>query len=119
MTLDPDSPTPIYRQIATILADRIADGEPPPGRRIASETELTAEFGVSQITGRRAVGVIADAGLVERVPGRGAYVVGDRRKLRAALGAARRAGLVSLAYGPADDPAADPEPEPEPEAASG
>ncbi len=75
MTVDHEGKTPLYLQIAAILRDGIKRGVYAPGRPIPSETRLMQEHGVARLTARKAVRVLADEGLVEVVPGRGAYVV--------------------------------------------
>lgn len=72
--IDPDGPTPVYQQIAAILAGRIERGEILPGRRIPSETTLVQEFGVARETARHAVAVLREKGLVITVPQRGTFV---------------------------------------------
>ena len=63
-----------FEQLAVILRERIASGEYPPGRRIPSLLALQEEFGLSSMTVRRAVGVLAQEGLLRVVPGRGTFV---------------------------------------------
>ncbi|MEV8552548.1 GntR family transcriptional regulator [Streptomyces glaucescens] len=75
MTLDLDGPEPLYEQIAQILAARIADGTYPPRRRIPSEAQIVAEYGVSRPTARAAVQLLVERGLVHTVRGKGSYVV--------------------------------------------
>ncbi|GAA0953729.1 GntR family transcriptional regulator [Nonomuraea longicatena] len=72
--IDREGPIPPYQQIATVIRDRIAAGEIPPGRRIPSLVEMEAEFGVARDTLRKAVQVLKDEGLVETVQGMGVYV---------------------------------------------
>ena len=74
MTVDHEGKTPVYLQIAAILRDAIERGDYPPGRPIPSETRLMQQHGVARLTARKAVRVLAGEGLVEVVPGRGAYV---------------------------------------------
>lgn len=74
MTVDHEGKTPLYLQIAAILRDAIESGVYRPGRPIPSETQLMQEHGVARLTARKAVRVLAGEGLVEVVPGRGAYV---------------------------------------------
>jgi DNA-binding GntR family transcriptional regulator len=63
-----------YLQLARILRERIQSGQYPPGRKIPPLTALQEEFGLSDMTVRRAVGLLADEGLLEKVPGRGTFV---------------------------------------------
>lgn len=71
-----------YLQLADILRARVSEGEYPPGAKIPPLLDLQAEFGLSSMTVRRAVGVLVDEGLLVRVPGRGTYV---RRELVSVL----------------------------------
>jgi len=80
MTVDLDGPDPLYEQIATVLAARIADGTYPPRRRIPSEAAICDEFSVSRPTARAAVQLLVDRGLVHTVRGKGSYVVDEPPK---------------------------------------
>jgi GntR family transcriptional regulator len=72
--IDYDGPVPVYRQVAEILKGRIADGTYQAGRRLPSVTGLTQEFGIAQLTARKALRVLVDEGLAEMTPGMGTYV---------------------------------------------
>ncbi|SBT50014.1 GntR family transcriptional regulator [Micromonospora narathiwatensis] len=72
--VDPLSPTPLYVQVANLVAKRIADGELEPLRPIPSESQLQQEYGVARGTVRQAVRLLRDRGLVMTVPQRGTYV---------------------------------------------
>jgi GntR family transcriptional regulator len=67
-------PDPLYRQIAAVIVSRIKDGTYEANRAIPSEASLYEEFGVSRKTVRAAVRVVADAGWVRTVMGRGTFV---------------------------------------------
>lgn len=73
--IDPESGTPIYRQLADIIAAKIASGELAPDRPIPAETRLAEEYGVARLTARRAVRELRERGLVHTVTGRGTFVV--------------------------------------------
>jgi len=65
----------LYEEICARLLDQIRRGVLAPGDRVASEMELAAEFDVSRITSKRALEVLREAGLVERIRGKGTFVV--------------------------------------------
>jgi len=72
--IDYDSATPVYRQVAAILRERIAEGTYQPGRRLPSGRDLVQEFGIAQLTARKALKVLVDEGTAEMTPGMGTYV---------------------------------------------
>ncbi|MHB9880641.1 GntR family transcriptional regulator [Pacificimonas sp. ICDLI1SI03] len=57
---------PLYHQIFLQLREEITSGERSFGSRLPTEEELSAQFGVSRITTRRALDELADSGFVER-----------------------------------------------------
>ncbi|MGH7921578.1 MAG: GntR family transcriptional regulator [Candidatus Dormibacteraceae bacterium] len=65
---------PAYRRVAASLREQIASGELAPGDRLPSETEMTMSLGVSRITIRHALAVLAAEGLVETRHGAGTFV---------------------------------------------
>ena len=67
-------PRPLYRQVESILRERIAGGAWTPGRLLPSEPELADELGVSPGTVRRALVSLERAHLIERRQGRGTFV---------------------------------------------
>lgn len=65
---------PAYRRVAAALRDQIKAGQFAPGDRLPSETEMTISLGVSRITVRHALAVLAAEGLVETRHGAGTFV---------------------------------------------
>lgn len=65
----------LYEEICARVLEQIRRGALGPGDRVASEMELAVEFNVSRITSKRALEVLREAGLVERVRGKGTFVV--------------------------------------------
>src|ERR671913_1575743 len=61
-----DGDGPLHQQIRRAIARPILAGAWAPGRRIPSEHELMARFGVSRMTVNRALASLAGEGLVER-----------------------------------------------------
>jgi len=72
VSIDYDSATPPYQQLAPILRQRIEAGEITA--RLPGEKALQQEFGMALATVRKAVKVLRDEGLVRTVPGWGTYV---------------------------------------------
>jgi GntR family transcriptional regulator len=73
-TVDPQSATPVYLQVADILRSRIQSGQLLPDRPVPSEAQLQQEFGVARGTARKAIALLREQGLVVTVKGRGSYV---------------------------------------------
>lgn len=67
--------SPLYRQIADIIRQRIAKGIWEVGAQIPSFDGLAAEFGVALITVRQAVALLSQEGLVLAQRGRGTHVI--------------------------------------------
>jgi GntR family transcriptional regulator len=74
MMINPQSPIPIYRQLADQLTAKIRAGEFRPGERIPSEHQLAAFFGIGRPTARQAVDLLVRKGLLTRRRGSGTYV---------------------------------------------
>lgn len=73
MTND-SSMKPMYEMIFQTIKERITRNEYKPGERVPSEKELSSEFGVSRITSKKALKMLADEQLIIRQPGRGSFV---------------------------------------------
>lgn len=73
---DPDAGEPgyLYQAVAEHLAARIAAGELAPGARLPNERDLASEYGVSLATGRRAVKLLRERGLLITLPVKGTFV---------------------------------------------
>jgi GntR family transcriptional regulator len=71
-----ESPTfsPLYRQIKTLMLQRLEAGEWQPGAVIPSESELATRFSVSQGTVRKAIDEMAAENLLVRKQGKGTFV---------------------------------------------
>ncbi len=71
----PDREGAAYRQLASVLRDRIRSGQPPAGGRMPSEKDLHDEFGLARETIRRALAVLRAEGLIDIRHGHGTFVV--------------------------------------------
>lgn len=69
-----DSGIPLYIQLKDILKDKILKGEYKPQERIPPENELCVLYGVSRITVRQALSVLAQERLLFRKQGKGTFV---------------------------------------------
>ncbi len=63
-----------YAALAAAMRSRILAGEWPPGSATPAEQALAADHGVALGTMRRALDLLAEQGLVERIHGRGTFV---------------------------------------------
>ena len=70
------SKTHLFQSIAQALRSDIAEGAYPSGRKLPTEAELAARFGVNRHTVRHALSVLTDEGLVQSRRGSGTVVVG-------------------------------------------
>jgi GntR family transcriptional regulator len=71
---DPMDPTPLYEQVANLIAARIEAGQLKPRDPIPSELAIQQEYGVARGTARKAVEVLRERGLVVTIPQRGSFV---------------------------------------------
>lgn len=72
--LNPDSPLPLYQQLADELREQIRAGRFETGRRIPSEHALAARYGIGRPTVRQATEVLVRGRLLERRRGAGTFV---------------------------------------------
>lgn len=63
-----------YAALASAMRARIVAGEWPPGSALPAEQTLAVEHGVALGTMRRALDLLAEQGLIERLHGRGTFV---------------------------------------------
>jgi GntR family transcriptional regulator len=70
----PRSFVPAYYQIAVDLAEDIEQGRLSPGELIPSESQLCRRYGVSRMTVRQGLNLLAEAGYTYSVPGKGTFV---------------------------------------------
>lgn len=66
-----------YMRLAAFLREQIRDGKLAPGGQLPSIAALRREQGHSRQTAGKAMRVLADEGLIYRVPGLGYYVSCD------------------------------------------
>jgi DNA-binding GntR family transcriptional regulator len=74
VAIDRNSYEPAYAQLVRILLGQIAAGVYRPGDRLPSEAQLCERYGVSPMTVRRVVNILADRGVVIAEQGRGTFV---------------------------------------------
>ena len=97
--LNPNSPVPLYAQLADIIRDKIRNGEYPAGSAIPSEHRLTRLFGIGRPTVRQAIDVLVRKNLLSRRRGSGTYVKESSQEvdlfsLAGTISAFERKGLV-------------------------
>ena len=77
-----DQTSPIYRQLADLLAQDLLDGDPPEGDAMPSVRVLAGRYMLNPLTVNRALQSLGDDGLLEARRGIGLYVtVGARDRL--------------------------------------
>jgi DNA-binding LacI/PurR family transcriptional regulator len=65
---------PQYRRIYDSLLEKISSGALQTGDQVPSEKKLCETFGVSRITAKRALELLAEQGYISRFPGKGSFV---------------------------------------------
>jgi GntR family transcriptional regulator len=75
ITLERNSPVPLYYQLAQAIEQAIATGELAPGDRLENELSLTTRLGLSRPTARQAIQELVKKGLLVRKRGVGTQVV--------------------------------------------
>ncbi|MGX7420639.1 GntR family transcriptional regulator [Carnobacterium gallinarum] len=66
---------PIYLRMSQELQEKIEQGIYKPGDQLPTESELTETFSVSRVTARKSLDTLVQANLIERIPGRGTFVL--------------------------------------------
>jgi DNA-binding GntR family transcriptional regulator len=72
--IDRTSYEPAYLQLANILRQQIGEGIFRPGDQLPSEAQLCRQYGISPMTVRRSINLLADQGVVSTAQGRGTFV---------------------------------------------
>src|SRR6185436_1288015 len=75
ITLERNSPVPLYYQLAQSIEHAIASGTLAPGDRLENELSLTSRLGLSRPTARQAIQELVKKGLLVRKRGVGTQVV--------------------------------------------
>ncbi|MEU8702239.1 GntR family transcriptional regulator [Streptomyces sp. NPDC048680] len=78
ISIDRNSPVPLYFQVAQQLQQLIESGTLPPGTQLENEIALAEKFGLSRPTMRQAMQHLVDKGLLARKRGVGTQVVNNR-----------------------------------------
>jgi GntR family transcriptional regulator len=77
-SIDRSSPVPYYHQLKEILRADIAQRGLGPGDKLAGDHELCERYRVSRTVVRQALTDLQNEGVIERVKGRGTFVVPQR-----------------------------------------
>jgi GntR family transcriptional regulator len=72
--VDHGSVTPLYVQLADVLAQKIESGQYAPGQRLPSADDLAGEYEIAPNTALKALRLLRERGVAEMSHGRGTYV---------------------------------------------
>lgn len=75
-----NSAEPLFRQIAELIEDSIADGSLDTGDRAPSTNELAAFHSINPATARRGLNLLVDSGILEKRRGIGMFVAAQARQ---------------------------------------
>ena len=79
LTIQPNAPEPIYRQIVEQLRRLIASGQLVTGDLLPSVRDVAGFHAINPMTVSRAYGLAENEGLLERLRGKGMAVAATRR----------------------------------------
>lgn len=79
--LNPQSPIPLYRQLADLLLRKIREGEYPVDSQIPSEHNLADAYGIGRPTARQATDLLVRQGILVRKRGSGTFVCSRRKEV--------------------------------------
>jgi GntR family transcriptional regulator len=79
--LNPNSPVPLYYQLAEILLSKIRSREYLPGARIPSEPSLAQTYGIGRPTVRQATDMLVRSGFLARRRGSGTFVQSEQKQV--------------------------------------
>lgn len=74
--------SPVYQQIATDIASKIASGYYEIGEKIYARSVLASQYGVSAETARRAIAILADMEIVDATKGSGVIIKSTENAIR-------------------------------------
>lgn len=72
--IDRSADQPVYTQLADLLHQQILDGRFNPGEQLPSEMKLVEAYGVSPMTVRRAINLLAAQDVITTMRGKGSFV---------------------------------------------
>jgi GntR family transcriptional regulator len=82
LTIQPNAPEPIYRQIVEQLRRLIASGQLTAGELLPSVRDVAGFHAVNPMTVSRAYGMAEAEGLLERLRGKGMAVAATRKAVQ-------------------------------------
>lgn len=74
MTLNKQSPIPLYYQLAELLHEQIRQGELRPGDQVPAERVLAERYAISRMTARQAIAYLVREGIIVARHGLGTFV---------------------------------------------
>lgn len=102
ISLDPNSPQPLFEQLHDAIVSRILSGELQPGEQLDSVRKVAARFGINPATVKKAYDLLQRNGLVTTSQRSGTTIMGipaggisdqAQQELAQSLGAKVRLGL--------------------------
>ena len=69
-----ESSTPLFQQVADLIADAIVDGSLPEGERAPSTNELAEFHSINPATARKGLALLVDQGVLAKRRGVGMFV---------------------------------------------
>ncbi|QNG58523.1 GntR family transcriptional regulator [Bacillus sp. PAMC26568] len=74
---------PLYLKVYNVLLNQIQSGKLKHGDKVPSEKELADQFEVSRITSKKALDLLSEEKLIERIQGKGSFVIHSNAEIDA------------------------------------
>lgn len=82
MSIESYASAPLYLKVKHYIEENINNGVYVPGKSLPSEADFVDKFGVSRVTVRKALRELEQRRILERIPGKGTFVIPKLERIR-------------------------------------
>lgn len=88
----------LYRTVYEDLRKKIQEGELRAGQKLPPEQEMSQSYGVSAITVKKALSMLAGENLIRRVRGKGSFITGEEERQESAAAQKKGQPLIGAIF---------------------